>query len=182
MVTNIDNVIIMVLFSASHVIKRIMVALGYLIAMLIMLVLIYIIATLAVKVIPLHYVRDFGILPILVGVYNLTKTIYRRVQVQTKKDVSPIESTSPLEQILFSITTQLACSVDLLAVFVPELMKHKGDVPDLIFLATFTVMIALITIFVIVFGRFLKVDWLERFADYAVPVVLMLVGLYVLYF
>lgn len=170
----------MLVFSSLPAFKRILVALGYFIAMLIMLGLIYLIGIIAVKVIPLAYVRDLGILPIVLGIYNLTKLIHK-VKSTEIRSVASDKPMSTTQQIMFNLTTQLACSVDIIAVFVPQLMKHKGDLPDMIFVATFTITVAFITLFIIIFARLLKAHWLERFGDYIMPIVLIFIGVYILY-
>ncbi len=170
----------MLVFSSLPAFKRVLVAIGYFIAMLIMLGLIYLIGIIAVKVIPLSYVRDLGILPIALGVYNLTKLIHK-VKSQEIKTIASDRPMPAMQQVMFNLTTQLACSVDIIAIFVPQLMKHKGDLPDMIFVATFTITVAIITLFIIIFARFLKVHWMERFGNYVMPIVLILIGLYILY-
>ena len=176
--TNIDNVIIMLFFSSLPAFKRVLVAIGYFIAMLIVLALIYVVGLITAKVLSEAYIRDLGILPIILGVYYITKLIHK---IKSKGPETPDKPMSNVQQLMFNVTTQLACSVDIIAVFVPQLLKHKGDLADMVFTATFTLTVATITVIIIIFGRFLKMHWMEFFGNYIMSIVLILIGLYILY-
>lgn len=170
----------MLLFSSLPAFKRVFVALGYFIAMLIILALIYAVGLVTAKILPEAYVRDLGILPIILGVYYLAKVIHK-IKSKGPEYLASDKPMSSVQQLMFNLTTQLVCSVDIIAVFVPQLLKHKGDLPDMIFTATFTITVAAITVFIIIFGRFLKTHWMERFGNYVMPIVLIFIGLYILY-
>jgi cadmium resistance protein CadD (predicted permease) len=183
LVTNLDNMVLFLTFSSLSIFRRIVLVLGYLVAMALILAAIYLLGLITSKLIPLQYITYLGIIPIIIGVIKLFRLWQSTPKTSAVTNKNPANNGSLFfGHLLVSTSTQLACSVDCLAVFVPLLVKHPGHLAEIIFGITFIIVIAIITVGLTVASYFVHINWLEKYGKYLVPPVLILIGIYILFF
>jgi cadmium resistance protein CadD (predicted permease) len=172
--TNIDNLALLVSWFLTGRVRRKQILGGYLLGMFAVLLLACAFG-LGANLVPIRYVGYLGVIPIGLGLRELY-AISRR-----KGERLPAPSTESLKAIPVSIAaTQLANGVDTVLVFGPLLADSKLGV-DLIMIGGFVAM----TFVWFALAGFLEVHaarltLLERYGHWVAPIVLILVGLYIL--
>lgn len=172
--TNLDNLALLVSWLLTGQFQRKQILRGYLLGMLAVLVLSSAFG-LGASFVPVQYVGYLGVIPIVLGLRGLYTLIRRSDQ------TDPAAAAKNLRLMPLSIAaTQLANGVDTILVFGPLLADSELGV-DLVMLGGFVVM----TLIWYRLARFLerhvaRLTILERYGHWIAPIVLVLVGLYIL--
>jgi len=172
--TNIDNLALLVSWLLTGRVWRNQILGGYLLGMLAILGFSCAFG-LGANLFPVQYVGYLGVIPIALGLKGLYAIS------RTNDEADPASSTESLRVVPLSIAaTQLANGVDTILVFGPLLADGEFGV-DLIMISGFVVM----TFVWFGLARLLerhatRITVLERYGHWVAPIVLILVGLYIL--
>lgn len=179
--TNSDNVILMLTFLSCATFRSSAIGIGYFLAALIILLLIYIMKMAADYFIPIEYIRFLGLLPLLMGLYALGKLVYLKVEHKDTNSTMGNQVMSWPKQLGLNIITQLSAAIDSAIVFTPILAKQPNNtLTNITFGASFIASILLLIIFSLTLSDFIKINFIKRLGRYLTPFLLILIGAYVL--
>lgn len=174
--TNLDNLILLVAFYSRYHKRSQTVTAGYVSGMLLIGIIFFLIGK-SGDFIPVNYLGLLGIVPIIIGMTGL-------IQLFRPATVDSIAAPALAQQqkaVFFAVLmTQLGNGADTIITF-SVLLADSTDKIDLIILPAFLAMVMLFTMlarYSLKHPRFSS--FLDRFGRYITPVILILVGWYVL--
>ncbi len=168
--TNIDDIFILTLFFAQKGLRRSRIVAGQYLGFF-GLVAISLLGFLAQLIIPQGWIRLFGLAPIAIGIKKLVEWKRGESKVEFKRDTSSILTVSAIT---------FANGGDNIAVYAP--LFANSDVAQLVItLAAFAIMIAIWCALGYYAGNHRAVNSLvERYGHILVPLVLIILGLFIL--
>ncbi len=174
--TNLDNLLLLVTLRARYERQTRSVTAGYVTGMIV----IGFIAVLIGKVgdfIPLAYLGLLGVVPMTMGVLALSKLFLKS---DTGQAVSSATPETPLAVFSTLVSTQLSNGTDTILAF-SMLLADSKDTADYFLVPTFLAMIGVfsgLAYYLLKNGKLSRV--LNRYGQYVTPVILILVGIYIL--
>ena len=174
MATNLDNLVLLVVFLGRYSDRRYEVLFGYAIGMLIIGAITYIVGKLAGNA-PVNYLGLLGIFPILIGLLEIVR-LFRNKGVAH----GPVESDGGKTAATAVLLTQLSNSTDTIVTF-SVLFSDSNDLGDSLVLASF---VGMTLLWALIAHQALRHPWLSRpiqhYGHYFTPLILIGVGLYIL--
>lgn len=174
--TNLDNLLLLVAMYARYERQPGTVTAGYFAGMLAVGLIAVLIGEVG-EFIPLAYLGLLGVVPIAMGVFALWK-LFRKVGIGPAAAVVTADNRLAVFSTL--LTTQLSNGTDTIITF-STLLADSNDRADYLLFPTFLAMIGVfsaLAYYLLKHGRARR--FLSRYGQYVTPVILILVGLYII--
>lgn len=170
--TNVDNLLLLVGWMLGRRESMLQILAGHGLAAIAVMLAAFVLG-LSAAALPTHYIGYLGVVPIVLGMSMLLKKIRGRMQV-------PIDAT-PQALSVFAVTTTLfANSTDTMLVFSP-LFADSEVATDYVILAAYPVMAAVWFLLALFFSRHAaRLRGLSAAAEWLAPLIMIIVGLYIL--
>lgn len=174
--TNLDNLILLVALHKRYAQRSGMVTVGYLSGMMLIGVICLVIGE-AGESIPIAYLGLLGVIPILIGV-NALFQLFRDKQSGESTGLAPGNANHTI--FITVLMTQLSNSADSIITF-SVLLADSADYADYPIAATFLAMAGAFSWLALYALRHRRLrNFLDRYANYVTPFILILVGVYIL--
>jgi cadmium resistance protein CadD (predicted permease) len=180
-VTNIDNIALLFSFLALPTSRRGIVILAYLMSVLILFGILIVILITTRQLFAAQYFRYIGLIPVGLGIFKLVFTYHETLGYGVKDKLLKDIIVNPYEQFMINLSSQFAVSGDSLALFLPILLKCQVREVT-IFGVTVLVLAAGVSVASAFIRKFINLRWLENFSSRLMPWVLIVIGIYILFF
>jgi cadmium resistance protein CadD (predicted permease) len=179
--TNIDNIVLLFSFLALPTSRRGIVILAYLMSVLILFSILVVILITTRQLFAAQYFRYIGLVPIGLGIFKWLFAYHETLSDGQKDRLLKEVTVNSYEQFMVNLSSQLAVSGDSLALFLPLLLKCqiKGIT---IFGVTVLVLAVGVSVASAFIRKLINLKWLENFSSRLMPWILIVIGIYILFF